>query len=312
MSSSPRPPMKLRFRVPAPPSRSPVHERHLIKKTPLIGASFVRRAIPQRDRRLIGGWCFLDHMGPGVVGDHPMDVPAHPHIGLQTVTWLLHGALLHRDSVGSAQLIRPGQLNWMTAGRGIVHAEEGRTPAGGRMHGVQLWVALPNVHQDIAPAFEHHPVLPRLNVDGMAVTLLAGELDGQVSPATTYSPLFGAEVTLPDAQLRELPLNPDHEYGVVVLEGEAAVDGEDLNDETLLYLGMGRSAVRLAGKPSATAMVIGGAPLGEDVLLWWNFVFTDPAQAAQAREDWAERRARFPGVPGYDGGRLPAPPPFRY
>lgn len=310
MSKTPRPPMKLKFRIPAPPSDGPVIEQLPAHKA-LVGGGAVHRALPQSKRRLIGGWCFFDHMGPMSISAEAMDVPAHPHIGLQTVTWLLSGAIRHKDSVGSDQLIQPGQLNWMTAGRGIAHSEEGETPAGQIMHGVQMWVALPDAHRHREPAFEHHPALPQRTFGGLRVTVLAGELDGARSPASTYSPLFGAELSVEAETPARLPLRPDFEYGVVVLQGGARIAETPLEPNVLVYLGRGRGALDVSGRPGTRIMLIGGAPLEEPVLLWWNYVFRDPEEALAARDDWAEHRARFPDVVGYAGGRLPAPPPFR-
>jgi redox-sensitive bicupin YhaK (pirin superfamily) len=267
----------------------------------------VSRTLPNRDRRMVGAWCFVDHFGSaerdgsGPADGDGMQVAPHPHTGLQTVTWLIEGKVLHRDSLANTQLIRPGQLNLMTAGRAIAHAET--SPAPGRLHGVQLWVALPDDARAVEPAFEHHEELPTV-VDGAAtVRVLTGELAGVTSPARAYSPLVGAEVSL--AGEMTLPLNPDFEYAVLPLTGPVEVDGSVLERGPLLYLGRGRDDLRLAG--SASLLLLGGEPFTERIVMWWNFIGRSHDEIAADREDWMAGR-RFSPVVGYDGDPLPAPP----
>src|SRR5215207_8814207 len=188
-----------------------------------VGSVRVRWALPRRHRRTVGTWCFADHMGPvRVTETSGLDIGPHPHTGLHTVTWLLAGEVLHRDSLGTEQLIAPGQLNLMTAGRGVSHSEESASGYQGRLHGVQLWVAQPDRTRFGEPAFAHHPELPRVEPDRSTVTVLAGSFAGATSPARQDSPLVGV-----DAILRRgtstWPLRRDFEYGLVVLEGAAAV-----------------------------------------------------------------------------------------
>jgi quercetin 2,3-dioxygenase len=291
---------------------SPVPEPHALELTAArnaqVGAVSVRRLLPLRLRRSVGAWCFVDHYGPldvdGVTG---MNVPPHPHIGLQTVTWLLAGSVLHRDSLGSEQLIRPGQLNLMTAGRGIAHAEESPAEHDPILHGVQLWVALPDASRHAEPAFEHHAQLPLNRLGGFVITVLAGELAGAFSPATTYSPIVGAELTAagrPASCL--LPLRPDFEHVAFVAAGQARVDGVDLTVGQLLYLPAGRPEVMLTAPAGATLMLLGGVPLGEPLLMWWNFVARSPEEIASATAAW--RAGEFGRVGGYQGDPLPAPP----
>ncbi|MGB6453561.1 MAG: pirin family protein, partial [Streptosporangiaceae bacterium] len=237
-----------------------------------VGAITVRRLLPLRLRRSVGAWCFVDHYGPldvdVVTG---MNVPPHPHIGLQTVTWLLAGTVLHSDSLGSEQLIRPGQLNLMTAGRGIAHAEQTPDRRDPVLHGVQLWVALPDVSRPAEPAFEHHAQLPQTRLGGFAITVLVGELAGADSPATTFSPIVGAELTAagwPASCL--LPLRPDFEHVAFVAAGQASVDGVELAVGQLLYVPPGRPEAVLAATAGTTLMLLGGVPLGEPLLMWWN------------------------------------------
>jgi redox-sensitive bicupin YhaK (pirin superfamily) len=178
----------------------------------------VRRMLPHRERRMVGAWCFLDHFGPQSTINLPgMRVPPHPHTGLQTVTWLLEGEILHRDSLGSRQTILPGQLNLMTSGHGIAHSEESPDDRPPSLHGLQLWIALPDGARDGEPSFEHHPTLPRLAEDGVAVTVVAGELAGSRAPTRVHTPLFGAEIALAAGARTRVPVERDFEYAAVVL-----------------------------------------------------------------------------------------------
>jgi redox-sensitive bicupin YhaK (pirin superfamily) len=291
---------------------NPVPEPHDLELTEArnarVGDMTVRRLLPLRLRRSVGAWCFVDHYGPtdvdGVAG---MNVPPHPHIGLQTVTWLLAGNVLHRDSLGSEQLITPGQLNLMTAGRGIAHAEESPARHDPVLHGVQLWVALPDAGRFTKPAFEHHPQLPQNRLGGFAITVLIGELAGASSPATTFSPIVGAELTAAHrAASCLLPLRPDFEHVAFVAAGRASVDDVELAVGQLMYLPTGRPEAVLAAPAGATLMLLGGVPLGEPLLMWWNFVARTPEEIAAAAAAW--RAGEFGAVGGYEGDPLPAPP----
>jgi len=273
-----------------------------------VGAMTVRRLLPLRLRRSVGPWCFVDHYGPtdvdGVAG---MNVPPHPHIGLQTVTWLLTGDVLHRDSLGSEQLIRPGQLNLMTAGHGIAHAEESPASHGPTLHGVQLWVALRDASRHVPPAFEHHASLPHARIGRFAITVLMGELAGASSPATAFSPIVGAELTAAGrAASCLLPLRPDFEHVVFVASGQASVDTVELAVGQLLYLPTGRPEAMLAAPADSTLMLLGGEPLGERLLMWWNFVARTPEEIVTATAAW--QSGDFGPVGGYQGEPLPAPP----
>ena len=271
------------------------------------GGLTVHRALPQRERRMVGPWCFLDHMGPiASVGDHALNVPPHPHIGLQTVTWMVEGEVLHRDGLGNAQLIRPGQLNLMTAGRGIAHSEESQSTTG-RLHGVQLWTALPDAQRDVEPTFDHHPSLPVQSFGDLRATVLMGSLGGALSPAKSYSPIVAAELLATRDGKAELPLDPSFEYALLPLTGTASIDGTSLITDTLYDLGQGRDRLVFDVAAGARLMLIGGAPFGEAILMWWNFVARTHDEIASARADWEAHR-RFPPVPGYPGDRLTAPP----
>jgi redox-sensitive bicupin YhaK (pirin superfamily) len=258
---------------------------------------------------MIGPWCFLDLVGPLSFTDPAMDVPPHPHIGLQTVTWLLEGEMLHKDSLGREALARPGTLNLMTSGRGLAHSEE--TPAlhSGRLHAVQLWVALPDATRDIEPAFDEYPTRPVVELAGGRATLLVGELAGVRAEARTFSPIVGVEVTIdPGAEL-VLPLTRGFEHGLVPLLGECTSGSEALAKDHLYGVDAGTEALRLrAGNgEAARLLLVGGAPFGEEILMWWNFVARTSDEVVAAREDWQAHR-RFGEVVRYGGGRLEAPP----
>jgi redox-sensitive bicupin YhaK (pirin superfamily) len=267
----------------------------------------VTRTLPNRQRRMVGAWCFLDAYGPHDLDGHTgMRVGPHPHTGLQTVTWLVGGEVLHRDSLGNLQEIRPGQLNLMTAGRGISHSEETPRTHSRVLQGVQLWVALPHAHRDMPAAFAHHADLPVLAEAGLSATVLIGTLAGATSPAAAHTPLVGAEIRL--TAEAALPINPDFEYAVLALDGAATVDGATLKPGPLLYLGAGRDTLRLGTDAPARLLLLGGEPFEERLVMWWNFVGRDHDEIVQMRADWAAGTPRFGTVHGYDGPALPAPP----
>ncbi len=261
----------------------------------------VRRTLPHKQIRTIGAWCFIDHFGPD---DQRMSVPPHPHIGLQTVSWLFAGEVEHRDSLGSLQVVRPGQVNVMTAGSGIAHSEYS-TPGAGLLHGVQLWVALTDRHRDADPAFEHLADLPTVVDDGLRATVMVGEFAGARSPATTFSPLVGAEVSVTDAVV---PVEPDFEYAVLAIDDDLEVDGFRVPKASLQYLGWGRQQLEFAAERPVRVLVLGGEPLADHLLMWWNFVGRDHDEIVRARDQWESGDARFGVVAGDPNPRLPAPP----
>jgi quercetin 2,3-dioxygenase len=274
-----------------------------------VGDMTVRRMLPLRLRRSVGAWCFVDHYGPmDVDGTTGMNVPPHPHIGLQTVTWLLRGNVLHRDSLGTEQVIKPGQLNLMTSGRGIAHAEESAQPRDPVLHGVQLWVALPEASRQVEPAFEHHADLPVAGLGGFDITVFLGELAGAgaASPATTFSPVVGAELAASRPASCILPLRPDFEYVIFAAAGKGGVEGIRLEPGQLLYLPAGRHEAAIAAPAGSTLILLGGEPLGERLLMWWNFVARTPEEIAAATASW--RAGGFGTVGGYQGEPLAAPP----
>ncbi|WP_321873291.1 pirin family protein [Burkholderia ubonensis] len=274
-----------------------------------VGALPIHRALPNRQRKTVGAWCFLDHAGPvALSGDTGMHVGPHPHIGLQTFTWMIEGSVLHRDSLGYEQVIRPGEINLMTAGRGIAHTEdtEDSLLPGGRFHAVQLWIALPDAHRDRAPAFENYRNLPVHRDGGFTITVLAGAAFDRVSPAQVYSPLVGLDFASDGPARLAMPLDPAFEYAVFALTGDVAVDGAALEPNVLLYLGTGRDRLELTTEAAARFIVLGGAPFEEDLLIWWNFVARSPAEMVAAADAWNAQRG-FGDVQGETAPRMEAP-----
>jgi len=308
--------MRPRHSGPLPAGSSPRGPATLeAREVPLGGprAMLVRRTLPHRALRTIGPFCFVDHYGPSpTVGDggHPMVVPPHPHAGLQTVSWLLSGAVDHHDSIGSIQHIAPGELNLMTAGRGIAHSEYsvGEQP----LHGVQLWIALPDAvrHQD--PHFEHHGDLPQVILEGVSARVVMGAFLGAESKAQTYSPLVCSELGLSVGRHR-LPVEPTFEYGVLALSDGLNVEGERVEHGSLRYLSPGADELGLTVDVETTVLLIGGLPFDEDLLMWWNFVGRTHEDVAQARTDWASGSERFGTVVEDDRSPMRAPklPPVR-
>lgn len=277
------------------------------RQTQLGNGLMIYRALPLVGLQLIGPWCFLDHFGPlDVRPGAGLRVGPHPHIGLQTVTWLLTGELLHRDSLGMTQRILPGQLNLMTSGNGIAHSEESPADHAGRLHGVQLWVALPEDERLGEPRFDHYPELPLIDRSALRINLLAGESMGLQSPARVFSPLVGLDIELVDTGRHEIDLNPDYEHGLLVLEGRVAMADHQMDIGTLFYLPVGRSRLELDNAAPARALLIGGPPFPDTILMWWNLVARTPAEITAARNDWEQGR-RFGTVTGYDGERIAAP-----
>ncbi|WP_055602500.1 pirin family protein [Streptomyces aureus] len=289
--------------VVAEPVRELLSPRHV----QLGESTEVRRLLPNLGRRMVGAWAFVDHYGPDDIADEPgMQVPPHPHMGLQTVSWLHEGEVLHRDSTGSLQAILPRELGLMTSGRAISHSEESPRPHARFLHGAQLWVALPDAHRHVEPHFQHHADLPRVTSPGLTATVILGELDGAVSPGTTYSPIVGADLALTSGTETRLPLDPDFEYAVLAMSGEVHVDGVPVLPGSMLYLGCGRTGLPLRAASDAGLMLLGGEPFEEEIVMWWNFVGRTDDEIREARDDWMTSD-RFGEVKGYDGDRLDAP-----
>jgi quercetin 2,3-dioxygenase len=275
-----------------------------------LGGLTVRRLLPRAGRRLVGPWCFLDLVGPLSFGPTPiLDVPPHPHIGLQTVTWVLEGEILHKDSLGSRALAEPGTLNLMTSGRGVAHSEETPARHSGRLHAVQLWIALPDADRDVAPAFDTLPQRPVVELGAHAqATVILGELAGAAADGRVFSPLMAAEVRVAPGASVLLPIEAGFEHAVVPVVGAGTSEGQVLETDHLYFLERGARELRVQASAAEPlrALLIGGAPFAEPVLMWWNFVARTNEEIAAAREDWAAER-RFGAVVGYDGSRLDAP-----
>ncbi|MEZ4381900.1 MAG: pirin family protein [Nannocystaceae bacterium] len=272
------------------------------------GGVFVRRYLPSAGRQRIGPFIFFDMIGPAALPpDGEMKVRPHPHINLATVTYLLAGEIIHRDSLGSHQAIRPGDINWMTAGRGIVHSE--RSPSGRReatpLHGIQLWVALPAEHEEVEPEFDHYPraSLPVVEQGGATVRVLAGAAYGATSPVKTLSPLIYADIML-RAGASHRVTQEHRERALFLPQGPIEINGARVEAPSLVILAPGVPATIRA--PEATrALLVGGEPLAGERHLWWNFVSSRPERIAAAKADW--REGRFPKVPGDEVEFIPLP-----
>ncbi|GAA2142359.1 pirin family protein [Kitasatospora kazusensis] len=285
----------------------PVRELLTGRSVKLGESTEVRRLLPNLGRRMVGAWCFVDHYGPDDIADEPgMQVPPHPHLGLQTVSWLHEGEVLHRDSLGSLQTVRPYELGLMTSGRAISHSEESPREHARLLHGAQLWVALPEAHRHTAPTFEHHAALPTVTAPGLHATVIMGTLDGATSPGTAHTPLVGADLALREGTQTRLPLEPGFEYAVLAMTGSVDVDGVRVEPGALLYLGCGRRELPLRALSDSSVMLLGGEPFEEKIVMWWNFIARTDEDIRQAREEWMTG-TRFGEVHGYDGDRLAAP-----
>ncbi len=282
----------------------------------LLGrTTHVRRTLPHKTHRMVGAWCFLDHYGPDDVKETGgMWVPPHPHTGLQTVTWLFEGLGRHTDSLGSDQLIRPGQLNVMTAGHGLCHAEVSPPDAPRLLHGVQLWVVLPDSVRDTTPpAFAHLASLPTFSSDGAEVTVMTGSLAGHASEAPAFTPLVGAEIRLSAGASLELPLEAGFEHAVLAVDGSVSVDGSVVDRHRLAFLGEGQDHLSLAADQAATVLLLGGEPFDEEIVMWWNFIGRSHDEIVEQREAWngsgvAFVPPRFGRVADFPEPRLLAPP----
>lgn len=278
-------------------------------RTSDVGGIPVARLLPHRTRRLIGAWCFLDHAGPvrfaeGAAG---LRVGPHPHTSLQTFTWMIRGEVLHRDSLGHEQVIRPGQVNLMTAGHGISHTEE--SVAGEQhLHAAQLWIALPHADRNTPPRFDHYPNLPQFDLGAIRATLLTGQYSDYRAPTLQFSPLVGMELLWSEQSSEVLELQPEFEYGLLSLEGLLEVDGENVPQDELVYLGANRDKVTVAAADGNRTLLIGGEPLAEEITIWWNFVGHSKAEIEQAQRDWEAGSDRFGVISAACASPMSAPP----
>jgi redox-sensitive bicupin YhaK (pirin superfamily) len=265
-----------------------------------LGEGFVvRRALPALEARHVGPFIFLDEMGPVTFAPgQGLDVRPHPHIGLATVTYLFDGAIEHRDSLGTVQVIRPGDVNWMTAGRGIVHSERSPQPRhGGGLHGIQFWVALPAADEETAPAFHHTPAadLPAIAEDGFVARVICGALAGRTSPVKTFSAMIYLDLDFSAPQTRALSTSAYEEQAIYVVSGAAVIDGVEINAGQLLVLAP-HAAPSVTVTAPMRAILFGGAPPDGPRKLVWNFVSSRPERIEQAKADWAaQTMGRVPG-----------------
>jgi redox-sensitive bicupin YhaK (pirin superfamily) len=268
-----------------------------------VGSLTVHRVLPRRGRRTVGSWCFADVMAP-VADGSAGGIGPHPHIGLQTVTWLLDGELLHLDSLGSEQPIRAGQLNLMTAGRGVAHAEESR--GHGRLHGIQLWIAQPESTRHGDAAFEHHADLPVVDLHDGQATVVVGTIGDVASPARRDTEHVGAELRLQGTV--EVPLAADFEHALLPVIGDVVVDGTPVAPAHLAHLGAGRSSVTVGADEPAVALLLGGEPFPDELVMWWNYVGRTRDEIAAAHAAWTARDGRF-GTVRSSLAEIDVPPP---
>jgi len=286
------------------------------REVPLGGlrAMSVRRTLPQRDRSLIGAWCFLDHYGPDDVAETGgMMVTPHPHTGLQTVSWLFTGEIEHADSAGNHALVRPGELNLMTAGRGISHAEIS-TPGTTTLHGAQLWVALPDGQRFCDPGFDHYAP-PAVSGHRWTARVFLGSLVGSTSPVVTATPLLGVEILLEASARLVVPVDAAYEHGLLLDTGDLIIDGDPVKKDELAYADPGRTQLTLASDEGARVLLLGGTPFGERIVMWWNFVGRTDEEIREFRANW-QGQITEDGTDVVDGqfgvvaGHLqPIPPP---
>jgi redox-sensitive bicupin YhaK (pirin superfamily) len=275
-----------------------------------VGGLMVGRVLPYMQRRMVGPFIFLDHIGPATMpAGRALDVRPHPHIGLSTLTYLFDGEIFHRDSLGNAVEIAPGAVNWMTAGRGIVHSE--RTGAeerriDHRLHGLQFWVALPKEHEEVAPEFRHYPAdaIPKGSDKGVSWSLIAGEACGARAPVKIYSPLFYLDVRLEDGARFALP-GAYADKSVYIVDGAIETGDVELGARNMAVFNL-RTPAEIRAKGAAHVVVLGGEPYAEPRHIWWNFVSSSQARIEQAKDDW--KSGRFPKVPGDDREFIPLPP----
>jgi len=270
----------------------------------------VRRTLPNARKRMIGAWAFADHFGP-TPQIEGMTVASHPHTGLQTATWMIEGRFEHRDSIGTIQHLEPGQLNLMTAGRGIAHSELA-TPDATVLHAVQLWIALPDSVRKMAPEFEHLDELPKISLNGATGTVFAGELAGYAdkrAPTKVFTPLLGAELRIEPGAEVSLELDPAFEHGFLNVQGTLAIDDTDVPLHSIEYLGVGGDSVKIKnnGNDEAIVILLGGEPFTEPIVMWWNFIERSHDEIVEVREKWNSGDSSIPAFFDLIGGRTLAP-----
>ena len=284
-------------------------ELTIIPREKSLGGFSVSRVLPSLERRMVGPFIFLDHMGPADFAPHDgIDVRPHPHIGLATVTYLFEGEILHRDTIGSEQIIKPSAVNWMVAGKGIAHSERTVEPERSRMHrahGMQSWIALPKEYEECEPEFSHHAAehLPDFTLGGANIRLIAGSAYGYESPVRAYSPMFYAAVTMQQGNKIELT-NQYRERALYMIDGDLQIGSARVNKKSMLVFEAGER-IFVEAQSASTFMILGGDPLSEQRYIDWNFVSSSKDRIVQAREDWQNQR--FGKIPGDDKEFIPLP-----
>lgn len=276
-----------------------------------VGGIPVARALPTKEQRMIGPWCFLDHAGPVQFSEDSagMQVGPHPHTCLQTFTWMLAGTMLHRDSVGSEQIIKPGQVNLMTAGHGICHTESSQFSEGDarELHAAQLWIALPEDKADIAPRFDHYPNLPTFTHKSVSGTVLIGTYADHEAPTLCFSPIVGVDFQFLEDGSLTLTLESSFEYGVLALEGGFELGDEHYDQDELCVLCCGHKSLTLNAKKGTRILLIGGEPFAENVTIWWNYVGHSKEYISKAQQDWHAEAERFGEIENPNAPRMPGP-----
>jgi redox-sensitive bicupin YhaK (pirin superfamily) len=272
----------------------------------------VLRFLPHRERRLVGAWCFIDVYGPeNITGTEGMAVAPHPHMGLQTVSWLVQGRVLHRDSIGSTAHVEPGRVAIMTAGRGIAHSENSAEDSPSMLQGAQLWVALPSSDRDTTPAFELYDTAPVGRFDDLLAQVFVGHLGETHSEPMTFTPILGAELT---GGRGTPPLDPAYEHLIVALDGDATVGGMPVGTEKAVYFPPGSASLTVEPAPDARLLLVGGRPFGEEIVMWWNLIGRSHEEIEEARAQWEAHDSRFGEVTHYptpDRFEAPALPHVR-
>ncbi len=260
-----------------------------------LGGRRILRTLPRRARRTVGPWCFLDQMTPdNALAENPMAIGPHPHMGLQTVTWLTAGEVLHRDSLGVEQTISPGQLNLMSSGRGVAHAEQA-LPGSSHTEGVQLWVAQPEKTRFSEPAFEHHADLPSVDIDNATASVMVGAFAGAISSARRDTNHVGVQISARHGQT-VLPLDPAYEHALLALDLPFRINGQATAPGTLAYLRPGHAEITLDCDEPLRILLIGGEPFDEPLLMWWNFVARTRDEVESAAADWNAHSDKFGSV----------------
>ena len=282
-------------------------EKMVLKSSELSPGFQIQRALPQRGLRRVGAWAFLDHIGPVQLSPTlGMHVHSHPHIGLSTFTWMISGEIQHHDSLGHNLAIKPGQVNLMTAGNGIAHTEVSIGESG-CMHAAQLWIALPEHAKDIPASFQNYPELPQIASPHLTETVLIGQWQDCISPVTAHTPIVGVDLHAQADYQQTFELNPEFEYGFLPMIGDLNVNGECVKTGEFAYLPTGETSLSLQASAGSRALLIGGEPLDEELILWWNLIARTQAEIEQARADWEAQSPRYGELAQLGDGWLHAP-----